>query len=67
MLTPQVLTANHEQEPRITTIGNFSTRMLEKSTLRSAERKDPLKTQLMDSIFPNDTNASKTNAPAGKK
>jgi hypothetical protein len=41
--------------------------MLEKSTLRSAERKDPLKTQLMDSIFPNDTNASKTNAPAGKK
>jgi type II secretion system protein D len=67
MLTPQVLTANHEQEPKITTIGNYSTRMLEKSTLRGAERKDPLKTQLMDSIFPNDINASKTNAPAGKK
>ncbi|MEY4689979.1 MAG: putative type secretion system protein precursor [Verrucomicrobiota bacterium] len=67
MLTPQVLTANHEQEPKITTIGNYSTRMLEKSTLRSAERKDPLKTQLMDSIFPNDINATKTNAPAGKK
>jgi type II secretory pathway component GspD/PulD (secretin) len=66
MLTPQVLMANHEQEPKITTIGNFSTRMLEKSTLRGAERKDPLKIQLMDSIFPNDSNASKTNAPAGK-
>jgi type II secretion system protein D len=67
MLTPQVLTANHEQEPKITTIGNYSTRMLEKSTLRGAERKDPLKIQLMDSIFPNDINASKTNAPADKK
>jgi len=67
MLTPQVLMANHEQEPKITTIGNYSTRMLEKSTLRGAERKDPLKIQLMDSIFPNDINASKTNAPAGKK
>jgi type II secretion system protein D len=67
MLTPQVLTANHEQEPKITTIGNYSTRMLEKSTLRGAERKDPLKIQLMDSIFPDDINASKTNAPADKK
>ena len=67
MLTPQVLTANHEQEPKITTIGNYSTRMLEKSTLRGAERKDPLKIQLMDSIFPNDINASKTNTPADKK
>jgi type II secretory pathway component GspD/PulD (secretin) len=67
MLTPQVLTANHEQEPKITTIGNFSTRMLEKSTLRSAERKDPLKAQLLEPIFPGDPNGSKTNAPTGKK
>jgi type II secretory pathway component GspD/PulD (secretin) len=67
MLTPQVLMANHEQEPKITTIGNYSTRMLEKSTLRSVEHKDPLKAQLLDSIFPNDNNGSKTNTPAGKK
>jgi len=62
-----VLMANHEQEPKITTIGNYSTRMLEKSTLRSVEHKDPLKAQLLDSIFPNDNNGSKTNTPAGKK
>ena len=67
MLTPQVLTANHEQEAKITTIGNYSTRMLEKSTLRGAERKDPLKAQLLDPIFPADPNGTKTNAPAGKK
>ena len=67
MLTPQVLTGNHDQEPKVTTIGNFSTRMLEKSTLRSAERKDPLKDQLLEPIFPRDSEASKTNAPAETK
>jgi len=67
MLTPQVLTGNHDQEPKVTTIGNFSTRMLETSTLRSAERKDPLKDQLLEPIFPKDSDASKTNAPAETK
>jgi type II secretory pathway component GspD/PulD (secretin) len=67
MLTPQVLTGNHDQEPKVTTIGNFSTRMLEKSTLRGAERKDPLKDQLLEPIFPRDSEASKTNAPAETK
>jgi len=67
MLTPQVLTGNHDQEPKVTTIGNFSTRMLEKSTLRSAERKDPLKDQLLEPIFPRGPESSKTNAPAETK
>jgi len=67
MLTPQVLTANHDQEAKITTIGNYSTRMLEKSTLRGAERKDPLKDQLLEPIFPRGPEASKTNAPAEPK
>ena len=64
MLTPQVLTSNHDQPARILDIGSSSRDMLDRSTLRDTKQNDEMKNRLIDPLYPNGRNLGRTNAPA---
>jgi len=64
MLTPQVLTSNHDQPARILDIGSNSRDMLDRSTLRETKQNDEMKNRLIDPLYPNGRNLGRTNAPA---
>ena len=64
MLTPQVLTSDHDQPAVITDISAKSRETLDQSNLRTTKRTDGLKNQLVNPLFPADKASKQTNAPA---
>jgi type II secretory pathway component GspD/PulD (secretin) len=64
MLTPQVLTSNHDQPARIVDIGRHSREQLDPSILRETKQNDPMKNRLLDPLYPDGRKSGRTNAPA---
>jgi type II secretion system protein D len=64
MLTPQVLTSNHDQPAKIVDIGRSSRDQLDTSTLRDTKQNDLLKKKLLNPLYPDDKSGSRTNAPS---